>query len=70
MEIKMRPLNEVTEQAIVLLSREMGIADTVRFISQFISGFGNYTEERDTLFGDMSLDEILRQVKDSRAEKT
>lgn len=70
MEIKMRPLNEVTEQAIVLLSREMGIADTVRFISQFSSGYSNYTEERDTLFGDMSLDEILRQVKDSRAKKT
>ena len=66
MEIRMRPLNEVTEQAIVLLSREIGVADTLRFINQFSSGYGNYTEERDTLFGDITLDEILGREEESQ----
>jgi uncharacterized membrane protein YGL010W len=51
-------LGEATEQATALLEREIGIADTVRFIDQFGGGHGNYTQERDALFGDASLDEI------------
>lgn len=68
MEIRMRPLNEVTEQAIVLLAREIGIADTVRFINQFGGGYGNYTEEREAIFGDPSLEEVLGRGKETRSE--
>lgn len=68
MEIRMRPLNEVTEQAIVLLAREIGIADTVRFINQFGEGYGNYTEEREAIFGDPSLEEVLGRGKETRSE--
>lgn len=68
MEIRMRPLNEVTEQAIVLLAREIGIADTVRFINQFGDGYGNYTEEREAIFGDPSLEEVLGRGKETRSE--
>lgn len=68
MEIQMRPLNEVTEQAIVLLAREIGIADTVRFINQFGSGYGNYTEEREAVFGDPSLEEILGRAENPQSE--
>lgn len=53
MKIPTRPLSEITEQAIAVLAREIGIVDTIRFINQFTSGYGDYTEERDALFGEI-----------------
>lgn len=63
MNIQAKPLNEITRQAIDLLSKEMGITDTVRFLNQFTTGYGNYTEEREALFKDMTLDAILAVTK-------
>jgi len=62
MGVSVRPLAEVTEDAIRILSREMGVADTMRFLGQFAAGAGNYTEERDTLFGNLTLEEILARA--------
>ena len=66
MKAPMRPLSEITEQAIALLAREIGIADTIRFISQFSSGYGNYTEEREALFGTLTLADIFEELEQSR----
>ena len=63
MSVSVRPLAEVTHQAITLLSREMGVADTLRFLSQFNAGAGNYTEEREAWVGDLSLDEIFSRAR-------
>jgi hypothetical protein len=63
MNVQIRPLSEITRQAIDLLSKEIGIVDTVRFLNQFTTGYGDYTEEREALFKDLTLDEILATVK-------
>lgn len=63
MNIQTKPLSEITRHAIDLLSKEMGIVDTVRFLNQFTTGYGNYTEEREALFKDMTLDAILAVTK-------
>jgi hypothetical protein len=63
MSVQVKPLSELTRQAIDLLSKEMGIVDTVRFLNQFTTGYGNYTEEREALFKDLTLDEILATLK-------
>ena len=59
-----QPLNQITQQAIELLSKEIGIANTIRFLGQFSTGSGNYTKERDAMFIDLTLDDILNQMKD------
>ncbi len=64
-----KPLNEVTTSAIHILCKEIGLANTLRFINQFTIGHGNYTEERDALFGKMKLDDIIAEIKDA-AQKT
>ena len=61
-----KPLAEITAQALRLLYREMGVVNTVRFISQFTAGYGNYTEEREQLFGDMTLDDVISAIKRER----
>ena len=67
MTLPARPLTEVTQHAIQLLSREIGVADTMRFLNQFSTGSGNYTQERDTLFQDLTLDEILAEIRRDHA---
>jgi hypothetical protein len=63
MNVQARPLSEITRHAIDLLSKEMGIVDTVRFLNQFTTGYGDYTEQRADLFKDLTLDEILVSIK-------
>lgn len=63
MNIERKPLNEITQHALTVLSKEIGIVDTVRFLNQFTTGYGDYTAERETLFRDMSFDELVSAVK-------
>ena len=59
----MKPLIEVNQQAIHLLYKELGVVDAVRFLRQFTQGFGNYTQERETMFADKSLDDIVNEIE-------
>ena len=63
MIVQTKPLSEVTQQAIALLMKEIGVVNTVRFLNQFTMGYGDYTAERDTLFSDLTLDTLLAAVK-------
>jgi len=61
-----RPLIEINQQAIHLLYKELGVVDAVRFLRQFSQGYGNYTEEKEVLFGKKSLDEIVSEIEKRR----
>jgi hypothetical protein len=62
----MRPLIEINQQAIALLYKELGVVDAVRFLKQFTQGFGDYTQERETLFDKKTLDEIMNEIENRR----
>ena len=62
----LKPLSEVNHQAIQLLAKHIGIADTLRFVNQYTTGHGNYTEERDALFGHLTLDDIVSAIEKRR----
>jgi hypothetical protein len=61
-----RPLMEVNQQAIKLLYKELGVVDAVRFLKQFTEGYGNYTLEREDIFANKSLDDIVGEIKKGR----
>ncbi|MCL4868344.1 MAG: hypothetical protein KJ063_05200 [Anaerolineae bacterium] len=63
-----KPLTEVTQEAITVLLREIGVVNTVRFLNQYSAGYGNYVEERDQLFGHLTLDEIINEIKKDRKQ--
>ena len=63
MIVQTEPLSEVTQQALAVLMKEIGVVNTVRFLNQFTMGYGDYTAERDTLFADLTLDALLAAVK-------
>ncbi len=68
MIVSTKPLAEVTHEAIGILLREIGVVDTVRFLNQFTGGLGNYTEEREQLFGELTLDEIVTAIEHDQKE--
>ena len=63
-----KPLAEITQSAIHLLCREMGVVSTARFLNQFSVGYGNYTKERDQLFGQLTVEEIAAEIRHQRGQ--
>ena len=61
-----RPLAQITAEAIRILYREIGIVDTLRFVNQYTTGYGDYTAQREELFAGMTLDNIVSGIKQSR----
>ncbi|RPI75021.1 MAG: hypothetical protein EHM45_16085 [Desulfobacteraceae bacterium] len=66
MSIAAKPLSEITQEAIMVLSQNLGIVNTIRFINQFMIGHGNYIEEREELFGKKTLEELVVEIKQTR----
>ena len=66
MIMDVRPLIEVNQQAIHLLYKELGVVDAVRFLKQFTQGYGNYTQEREAIFANKSLDDIVNEIEKRR----
>ena len=61
-----RPLVEINQQAISLLYKELGVVDAVRFLKQFTQGFGDYTKEREILFANKSVQNIVSEIEKMR----
>ena len=66
MVVQTKPLAEVTQTAIRVLCKEIGLVDTMRFVGQFTVGYGDYTEEREQLFADMTVEDIIAAIKRKR----
>lgn len=70
MTTQIKPLTEITHEAIQVLCKEIGVVNTVRFINQFTTGHGNYTEERESLFGNLTLHEAISEIKQARQKNS
>ncbi len=69
MTARQKPLSEVNYQAIRVLSEQLGLVDTFRFVNQFTTGHGDYTQERDRLFANLTLDEIVAAIEKKDTEE-
>jgi hypothetical protein len=69
MNAQAKPLAEVTHLALQELINKVGIVDTIRFLNQFSTGYGDYTKERDRLFRALTLDQVLAAIDTSRSAK-
>lgn len=64
---EVKPLTELNQQAIHLLYRELGVINAVRFLKQFTVGFGDYTKERELLFANKTLEQIVSEIEQSKS---
>lgn len=63
MIVDTKPLADITQEALQILFETIGVVNTIRFLSQFTGGYGNYTEEREMMFGQMSVAEIVSEIQ-------
>ena len=64
-----RPLAAITHDAIQILSRELGVVETARFLQQYGVGRGNYTEDRRAYLDDLSVEEIYEGIQNAKKGK-
>jgi len=69
MNMETRPISEISRRATRILVEEMGVVDTIRFLNQFSIGQGDYTKEREKWLGEISLDDVMTQIKAGRKSK-
>ena len=60
------PLPELNRRAFAILSRELGVPDTLRVFDQLGLGHGDYTKERQSLFENLTIEEVRRGVAELR----
>lgn len=70
MNATQKPVGELNQRVIDLLCREIGVAETLRFLGQFNLGTGNDTEERDALIGHLTLEEIIAEAREIETAQT
>ncbi|MCP4167949.1 MAG: hypothetical protein GY759_18930 [Chloroflexi bacterium] len=63
MIVEARPLVDITQEAIKVLFQKLGTVNTIRFLNQFTIGYGDYMEEREELFGHLTLDDMINDIK-------
>ena len=66
MKARIRPLADINKEAEAILIREMGVVKALRFLSQFRTGLGDYTKERGQWLDELSLNEIVTEIKAKR----
>lgn len=66
MTVVNKPLAELTEEAIRILYRELGMVDTVRSQRQFSTNLGDYTADRAERGDEESLDELIAKIHERR----
>ena len=56
-------IHEIREKGFNALTKGLGSFGMAIFIRQFENGNGNYTEERDELLKDLTIDDIVTSIK-------
>lgn len=70
MNRKVEETSEITAEAIRLLFREMGVAKTLKFLSQVSGGHGDYTKERQEAVDNRTVDDIIAEIEKWRGQST
>jgi hypothetical protein len=61
-----RTLEQIRLIGLEALSRELGPVGMIRFLQQFETGHGDYSSERHQWLDQLSVDELVEQIKQHR----
>ena len=68
MSVASKTLAEINLEAEKALYERLGVADTVRYLTQFQRSAGDYTSERDSSLGGLSVEELVRMLPQTPKE--
>jgi len=60
-------LEQIRVAGMEALARELGIVGMIRFLQQFETGHGNYSNDRHQWLDDQDLDSVVRRIRERRA---
>lgn len=60
---------EVLRKGREVLVRELGLVDFTRFVQRYSNGRGDYTAEREERLKGLTLEQILAEIQEKRAER-
>jgi len=63
MTIEEPTIQKLSVMGKMALCRELGVANSIRFLQGYSTGTGNYTKERTHIYADKTLDAILGEIK-------
>lgn len=66
MTAKTMTLEQVRIAGYQVLTRELGPVNLVRFLQQFETGYGDYTQERHQWLDRYTIEEIAEEIRDRR----
>lgn len=55
-------MEEIRAEGMEILAKKMGPVNMIRFMQQFDTGRGNYSQERHRVTGKMSMKEIVKEI--------
>jgi len=61
-------ISVIREKGFKVLTKELGASGMAIFIRQFETGSGNYTEEREEILKDISIDDIVSSIKKRKGQ--
>ncbi|NLS77506.1 MAG: hypothetical protein GXY76_09635 [Chloroflexi bacterium] len=67
MTTRLQTLDEIRAAGLEALARALGPVGMIRFLQQFETGSGDYTQERRAWLGDLTVDEIAERIRHRRA---
>jgi hypothetical protein len=53
----------------IALTERLGVSGAIRFLMQYDTGHGNYTEERRALFAGLTMEEAVAEMKARSSQK-
>ncbi len=60
------PLAEIKVKGWTALVKELGYSGATKFILLYETGEGDYTEKRKEIFRDIPINEIMKEIRESR----
>jgi hypothetical protein len=57
---------QIRELGLRALLKELGQVGTIRFLQQFETGHGDYTQDRSQWLGNLSVDELVEKIESRR----
>lgn len=64
----LKTLSEIKMVGREALVEKLGIAGATMFVMEHEKGYGDYTEERRSIFAEKSLDVIVKEIKDLKSK--
>jgi len=59
----LKTINSLRKEGWEVLVEKLGVVEATRYILQFRIGAGDYTKERHEIFKDISVEEIIKEMK-------